>query len=147
MIGRPKKTPKGFPCRVGSVQASLSGGVGRSFFRPGGEFAPPAGPHGRPGVRWRSSSGAGQPRSVIFLSVAHGELTFVTAFLHCSWHVLCFLFFLFFGSFHFYWGSAKNKVFSYHTKSRDVLVSLFWSILSSQGSKGSSSFIWCFGQV
>ena len=28
--------------------------------------------------------------------------------------------FLVFGSVHFYWGSAKNTVFRYHTKSRDV---------------------------
>ena len=37
--------------------------------------------------------------------------------LHCSWHVC--LVFQFFGSVHFYWGSAKNKVCCNHTKSRD----------------------------
>ena len=39
----------------------------------------------------------------------------------CSFAVLgmCFCFFSLFGSVHFYWGSAKSKVFCYHTKSRD----------------------------
>ena len=31
-----------------------------------------------------------------------------------------FFVFWFFGSVHFYWGSAKDKVFRYHTKSRDA---------------------------
>ena len=38
-----------------------------------------------------------------------------------SLFLACFSFFFFFlGSVHFYWGSAKHKVFRYHTKSRDA---------------------------
>ena len=32
------------------------------------------------------------------------------------------MFFFFFGSVHFYWGSAKNKVFCHHTKSRYAML-------------------------
>ena len=47
--------------------------------------------------------------------------------LRCSWImflVFFFFFFWFFGSVRFYWGSAKNKVLCYHTKSRDAWIQL-----------------------
>ena len=40
----------------------------------------------------------------------------LSIYLDCSWHVFRFFFV---GSVHFYWGLQKNKVFSYHIKSRD----------------------------
>ena len=49
----------------------------------------------------------------------------------------------FFGSVHFYWGSAKNKVFSYHTKSRDED---YWRKLVLTASEGvvasANSLLW-----